>query len=169
MKHAFCPMLVLTLLVGGCSSLTTSRISATPAPVRVAARSSVWGEIPSYRGKGQSFQFPDQVTPTDISGSGRVAVDVLVNRDGTVRDAAIVRASGEPSADKRVVALYRAAHYSLQLRPDDPAPYVVRQTVVLRPLDWASGGGIDYSNYHFSPNYTETYSPTPNTVNGMFR
>lgn len=170
MKTVVHPFLVLALLLGGCSSMSVSRLSPTAPGVSVAKRSSTWGEVPSYNVRGQSFNFASRYTPWDVPGNSVVAVDLLVNRDGTVRDAAVVASSGERSTDKEVVYLYRNARYSLRLAADDPAPYVVRQKVVLRPLALNAGSGVDYGrDYRPSPNYTETYNPTPMTVNGMFR
>jgi len=52
-------------------------------------------------------------------------MDLLVNRDGTVRDVSVVSASGDPRAIDIAVAQARQLVFQARINPNDPAPYVV--------------------------------------------
>ncbi len=121
-------LILLGLLASGCAS-TATRQAAEKAPPEFAPSiglcASPWGDMPTYRQPA-----PPQFGPTSRPGifpdlEGTVVVDILVNRDGTVRDVAIVKSSGQADVDAAAVARARALRYVAKIHPDDPAPYVV--------------------------------------------
>lgn len=69
---------------------------------------------------------------------------MLVERDGRVREVAIVEADGAPGAAKAAYAMMKSARYD-PLPPDGPELYVVRQTVEIKPSTRSSipAGGIN--------------------------
>jgi TonB family protein len=173
MKRRLTVLLALPLLLGACSSFTRSiaQRPEAPAPVRLADRASAWGELPSYDQAGQFFEFSVYVSPSALSGDGTVSIDLLVDRDGSVQEAAIVSSSGHRQADDIAMMLYRNARYSLRLGDGDPAPYVVSQTVVLSSVARDAAKNVDYGrDHHEGPTYTEAHSSeAPNTVHGFPR
>jgi TonB family protein len=182
MKRLLLVLPALSLLLSACSSVNqiTARSSAAPAPIRVADRDSAWGLRPSYDAKGQSFDLSRRnlarhrmAIKDDVPIEGTATVDLLVDREGTVQDAAIVSSSGDRHVDELAIMLYRNARYSLHLKAEDPAPYVVNQTVTLRLSSVVSElpRGVDYGRDHYeAPTYAEGYSSeAPNTVNGFPR
>jgi TonB family protein len=166
MKRTLLPVLALSLLLGACSSATrtSSRLPISPPPVRTADRASAWGERPSYDRKGQYFAITGKNgVQTQLVSSERKnvigEVELLVERDGTVKDAVIVSSSGNADFDRSFVRLCRNAQYSLRLDQDAPAPYVVRQPIAIKYIVSMHHRtiGIDVSDYSQSgpqPNFT---------------
>jgi TonB family protein len=134
MKRFLPPLLALPLLVGACSSVSSSVYPSsaqlpTPPAVRTADLDTAWGKRPSYDHKGQHFYPVKQprINFRNLPGSGTAVVDVLVNRDGTVQDLKLVTSSGNRQSDLLAVEVLRNSRYSLDLTPELPAPYVVRE------------------------------------------
>lgn len=148
------PLLVLTCLLGACSSFSPLRHAQATLPPRPAqlagSKVTVWGERPSYDQGGHHFRGLGR--PTVNTFDFKLTLDLLVNPDGSVHDVAIFESSGNPSLDRRVAARFKDAHYSLRLAPDDPAPHVVRWT-------------IDFSKYN-SPNPDPISIHAHNNLNG---
>ena len=164
MNTKLLPLLALPVLLGACESFNMARLPQTPPPVQLASRATTWGELPTYDMKGQFFKIGPLSSlknfPTEGTG-GRVTIDLLVNRDGTVRALKVTESSGDMKADRAAMELFRNARYTLKLAESDPAPYVVTQTVELKMVVQAgerSRRGIDYGrDFHEAPAYTEGY------------
>lgn len=123
-------LVALGLLLGACSSFQSPAPSAkreVPTAVRAENKITAFGEFPSYDPRGQYFKLFAALREYELGLSGHAIVDVIVNADGTVQDAAIFESSGDPEFDQMALRLYRNSRYSLRLSPGDPAPYVVRQ------------------------------------------
>lgn len=168
-------MTASALLLGACSHLNSARalFPPPPAPVRLADRSTNWGPQPSYDGKGQYFYHMLRPRSRDYVLNGITILELLVNRDGTVQKMAVVSSSGDSATDQVATEMYWRARYSLSLGPDDPAPYVVRQTVVFKNPRGRkpSGGTPDFSLTHqpLPPTTENNNAGNTNTVNGFVR
>lgn len=177
MKRLLPPLLALPLLLGACSNMNSdgARFPVPPAPVRIADRSTNWGPQPSYDGKGQYFYHMSRLSSHEYMLNGVAVLDLLVNRDGTVQKMAVVSSSGDISTDQMATGMYAHARYSLPLGPDDPAPYVVRETVVFKKggvlVNGSAYGPSDYSSTDYYPTSSPQYSDpgNSNTVNGFVR
>jgi TonB family protein len=160
-------------LLGACSSVNSASdpLPTPPPAVRITDSTTVWGKRPSYDPKGQYFI---QVAAPNLHMWVRLlthnvaaTLDLLVNRDGTVQDAAVVESSGDPKTDVAVMAMYRHARYSLPLGPDAPAPYVVRQRFVSKGDANAGTAFFDenpdryHANTVFNDHPTGAPLPTP--------
>lgn len=133
MKSPALLLVALSLLLGACSSFRSPPpvVKRTvPPAVRAENIVTAFGEFPSYKPEGQNFKLYASLRDYEIGLTGRAVVDVIVNADGTVQDAAIVEASGNPTYDEMALRLFRNSRYTLRLAPGDPAPYVVRQEFV---------------------------------------
>ena len=122
------PLAALVLLVGACSSTQSSlNQNGQPVPARAAGTVETrWGSMPSYTcDKGSPIALNPQGIPTPAP-SWAVEVDLLVERDGTVRDVAMHRTSTIPDLDAVLVAKFKEARSVLVLASSDPAPYVIR-------------------------------------------
>ena len=115
-------------------------------PVNTGTRSTAWGELPTYDGTGQSFAYARDLRfpfvpsrPTSVS----VTLDVMVNADGSVKDATVTGGSSDPAFNYTILASYIGARYSLQLGPDYPAPYVVQTKI----------------EFHVPPAFSDTFGP----------
>src|SRR6478736_2501864 len=130
----------LAFLVGACSSPQTSQ-NAQPVPAHPAGTVvTQWGNLPVYTtgDKANPLAFNSPRLPTPTADYYRGEFDLLVERDGTVRDVFIRRSSDFPEADKAIAAQFQAARSRLVLAPSDPAPYVIRYTIV-RNTELAQG------------------------------
>ena len=127
MQRSLLPLVALTLLLGACSS-TQSAKNTQPLPAQIIGTvETPWGEMPTYKFKGHAFVLnPDRAQAPLLAGV--VVVDVLVERDGTVRDVFVRNASGYPVVDSLVVARFKDSRSRLVLAPTDPAPYVIRDS-----------------------------------------
>lgn len=129
------PLLALSLLLGACSSFQSSHYHAkspSPPPIQAGIKVTPWGELPSYEQAGHFFKSWANLRPSEVNLSGRVVVEVLVKADGTVRDVALFESSGNPEVDRLTLRMYKYSRYSLRLDEGDPAPHVVRQTIMLQ-------------------------------------
>ncbi len=176
MKRLLPFVLALPLLLGACSSINPAgaRRPAPPAPIRIADRSTIWGELPSYDEKGQYFYHMSRLSSHQYKLDGVAVLDLLVNRDGTIQKMAVVASSGDAATDQMAMSMYRHARYSLPLEPDAPASYVVRQTIVFRNVATNNGsayGPSDYSSSDYYPTSSPQYQNpgNSNTVNGFVR
>ena len=166
-------MITSVLLLGACASApSTGHASAAPdrgyAP-KTGTLATTWGELPTYGHQpGDLRQFKDQFSwlPVFFAGIDNSAtVDVLVNRDGTVRAVAIVRSSGDPDKDASVLSRINGVRITTIIAPGDPAPYVFRTMVALQKNP-GNSSSLDYYSY------TSPQSQNPgnsNTVNDFVR
>jgi TonB family protein len=154
MKLQVLLLVALSFLLGACSSFRSPPPVAkrtVPPAVRAENKITTFGELPSYDPRGQYFKLYTSLREYERALNGRAVVDVIVNADGTVQDAAIFESSGDPAVDEMALRLYKNSRYSLRLSPGDPAPYVVRQQfLALNPHRVQSIG--------VGPNYTDTSS-----------
>ena len=174
MKSKLLPLFALPFMLAGCNHVIVTQVPQTPAPVQLASRATAWGELPTYDRKGQFFVIGAPPVSRNFPADGTVTIDLLVNRDGTVRAAKVTESSGDMNADRAAIDLYRNARYTLKLADSDPAPYVVSQTVVLNLMaqDRESfRDSTDYGrDYHYGPTYTEgNQMGASNDVNGFPR
>lgn len=148
MKTPLLPLLALSILLGACSSAQSAKTATKPAPppaARAESKVTSFGEFPSYDPRGQHFKLLTHRRDYEAVKEGRAVVDVIVNADGTVQDAAIFESSGDPTFDEMAIRLYKNSRYSLRLAPGDLAPYVVRQNFETRqgaPLNTADGSKL---------------------------
>jgi len=183
MKKIFVPLLASSLLLGACSSATqySARLPKAPPAVRVADRVTVWGERPAYDQKGQYFFSSTRRSSDDLPPQGTATIDLLVNRSGRVKDVAIVTSSGNPKLDRAFIVTYRHSHYSLRLRSDAAAPYVVRETVSYKrafaKVDSSNSivigsvpyvHGSDYTAYAAPTEYAENWDHPTNSYPQLF-
>ncbi len=176
MKRLLLTVLALPFLLGACSSLKTSRapLPTPPAAVRTADQPTVWGTLPSYSTMGQYFVplRSTRVARVNAAGQGTAVLDLLVNRDGTVKDAAIVTSSGAEKTDLAAEEMCRQARYSLPLGPDAPAPYVVRLAVTIKSRIVAQNDGPVYFNLNndYGPHSAQNFTVgSANIINGFPR
>ena len=161
------------LLLCACTSAPSTGHASTTDRSAYATKTgtlaTAWGQLPTYGHQpGDLRQFKDQFSwlPVFFAGIDNSAtVDVLVNRDGTVRDVAIVRSSGDPDKDSSVLSRISGVRITTNIAPGDPAPYVFRTVVALQknPGDSSS---LDYYSYT-SPQGQDPGNS--NTVNGFVR
>jgi len=149
----------LALLVGACSSPQTSQ-KAQPVPAqRAGTFATLWGDLPTYttgyKANPLVLNSPRLLTPAADYYRGEF--DLLVERDGTVRDVAIRQASDFPEADQAIAAQFQAARSRLVLAPSDPAPYVIRYTLV-RNTELVQAR-IDTPLYASSRDHPDFYRP----------
>jgi TonB family protein len=156
------PVLLATcMLLAACSSIKPPQplSSAPPHPVLTGNRVTVWGEFPSYETTGHYFQLHNR-RPRNLALSGHAVVDILVNADGTIRDAAIFESSGDPEVDALALRLYKTSRYSLRLPSGQPAPHVVRQDFLVRTHMREPSLRLDATNYReLGPNVTPPAFP----------
>lgn len=121
-------MALLGLLAAGCTSTATHHATEGGPPEYAPSTglcASPWGDLPTYRQPALP-QFGPTFRPGNFPDlEGTVVVDILVDRDGTVRDVAVVKSSGRADVDAAAVVRARALRYAAKIHPDDPAPYVV--------------------------------------------
>lgn len=128
MTKRFFPFIALTFLLGACSSTQSAR-NTQPLPARAAGIVvTPWGEMPTYKFKGNAFVLNPHRAPAPRV-LGVVEVDVLVERDGTVRDVFVRRGTGYAAIDSIVTARFKESRSRLLLAPTDPAPYVIRDSL----------------------------------------
>jgi TonB family protein len=178
MKRILPPLLTLPILLGACSTAYRSSAQLPESPaVRTADLDTAWGKRPSYDQKGQYFYpvKPRADNLRDEPGSGGVVVDVLVNRDGTVKYLALVTSSGSRWLDGLAVEVLRESRYSLILTPELPAPYVVRHKFNFytgtedHDTSYSSGNGYNTGSID-TRNSPQSDDPgNSNTVNGFTR
>jgi TonB family protein len=161
MKNHAMVLLAIFAIQSGCSSFKPPQplSSASEKPVRAANRVTIWGDFPSYENTGHYFRLDNR--RHRIKGlNGRAVVDILVNADGTIRDAALFESSGSPEVDALALRLYRNSRYSLRLAPGLPTPHVVRQDFIVRDHEREPPLRIDATNYGtLGPNVTPPAFP----------
>lgn len=157
MKLILPPLLVLPLLLGACAS-SQQPGKETAAGSNGFARQSgplatAWGELPTYSHQPadlREFKGRFSWLPVLLAGIDNTAtVDVLVNRDGTVRDVAIVGSSGNPAKDSTVKPSLDGVRITTKIAPEDPAPYVLRTLVVFHKFP-AYGPAFAYTQSRYT-------------------
>jgi TonB family protein len=126
MKLHALPLVALSLLLGACNTTRTTAQSSVPPPVQTGTKVTAWGELPTYDPAG--YIFTGMRAPVRAI-TGTVSLDLKVGFDGRVEDIAVFESSGNTEVDRAIVHQFKKARYTLQLRPEDPAPYVVRLTI----------------------------------------
>jgi TonB family protein len=160
-------MIAAALLLGGCaSSPSTGRKGYAPQTGELATK---WGKLPTYRHQSAELrEFKQQFSwlPAFFAGIDHTAkVDVLVNRDGTVRDVAIIASSGDSGHDASVLGRLQGVRITMKIAPEDPAPYVYRTVVAFQKNRWDTT--ISASNFYPQTNYAEQpVSPPPSLLVG---
>jgi TonB family protein len=156
-------MVTSALLLGACaSSPSTGHAPATSRNVyapKTGTLATAWGQLPTYGLQPMDLrQFKAQFSwlPVFFAGIDNSAtVDVLVNRDGTVRDVAIVRSSGDSDKDASVRARLDGVRITTRIALEDPAPYVFRTLVVFQKNPWettiAAGSYFPLTHYAEQP------------------
>jgi len=136
MNRSIIPLTALTFLLGACSSTPTqSAHRPQPLPAQSAGTlQTAWGELPTYRTADSEFPFvltpyPGFKTPTELRPDDAPVVDVLVDRDGSIKDVKVHTSSGFEAVDIYAINRFVGARARLQIAPTDPAPYVIRQTM----------------------------------------
>lgn len=136
MKALTLTVFALTCLLSACSTSTptaSNRAAPPPGPaIPTGTKVTAWGELPTYDAEGHRFKNMRAPYAGRAPLNGKATLDLLVNPDGTVEDVAVFESSGNAVFDRAVCAQFEKARYTLKLGPDDPAPYVVRLTIVLQ-------------------------------------
>lgn len=123
MRPTLLPLLALALLAAACSS--TSQTSATPH-YRTGTLATKWGDLPTYSPTPQPFAIRLERPSPDLSGEA--VVDVLLDRNGRVKDWNVV-SSADNNAFQRGVGVWLKDHrMGPRLAASEPAPYVLRVT-----------------------------------------
>lgn len=128
MKRSLLPLVALTVLLGACNTTPTASQRVIPA-TSTGTRATAWGNLPTYDQRHHRFKNLSGRPPA-TAFNGPVALDMLVNRDGSVQGITLVQSSGNQRVDEVIKKRFTTGRYTLLLGPDDPAPYVVRQYVV---------------------------------------
>lgn len=116
-----------TFALAGCE---TTSVAPPAAPIVLGTETTPWGVLPRY---AQGHLKPNSnFRPGGAPPPGKVVADVLVEREGKVREVAIVEADGAPGAAKAAYAMLMSGSY-LPLPADGPELYVVRQTIEIKP------------------------------------
>ena len=93
-------------------------------------KATAWGELPTYDPTGHKFT---GMRAPVRAVTGTISLDLKVGFDGRIEDIAVFESSGNTDVDRVLVDQFKKARYSLKLRPEDPAPYVVRITMHIEP------------------------------------
>jgi len=144
--------LAFSVFAGACSS-PQSAFNAKPVPAQPAGiMVTQWGSLPAYTTgtKENPLVLNSAQLPTPTADYYRGDFDLLVERDGTVRDVSIRQSSAFPDADKAIAAKFQAARSRLALASSDQAPYVIRYTVV-RNRELARNDTYIYTTADYSP------------------
>lgn len=138
MKTWLLALAALPFVAGACSNTTASLPPQTVSAVPAGTLQTAWGVLPTYRaenGKSGPFAFSPKSlrnvsAPVELSAEDTfvVVLDVLVNRDGSVRDVKVQTSSGTTRVDHFTMNRLVGAKSLLQLAATDPAPYVIRYT-----------------------------------------
>ena len=142
--------LILSLMVAGCSSPDAkTKMHATEPEYAPSTGlcASPWGDLPTYKQPARAAVRSEFRPVQTHNLKGTVVVDILVNRDGTVREVAVVKSSGKPDVDAAAVARARAFRFAAKIHPDDPAPYVVPEIKLRFDTEDGPGEPVSYP-YH---------------------
>lgn len=153
-------MMASALLLGACTSSQslghTSAAGSNGYAQKTGELATTWGKLPTYSLQPTDLrQFKDQFSwlPVFFAGIDNTAlVDVLVDRDGTVRDVSIIESSGDPEKDSTVQPRLAGVRIMTKIAPKDPAPYVLRTLVVFSKNPWDTH--ISANNYFRPDHYT---------------
>lgn len=155
MNRSLIPLAALALLAGACSSTQTSQ-NAQPAPARPAGTVvTQWGTLPAYTAGdgGNPLDLNPKHLPVPRANYYQAEFDLLVERDGTVRDVFVRNPSALPAVDKTAAAKFKEARSRLVLSPSDPAPYLIQYTLVRKtePAFVLNGAPLQYHNTEPGP------------------
>lgn len=148
--RALAILLSLPLFAAGCTTADKGTGASTAEPEFAQSTglcASPWGDLPTYR-QPAGATVRSEFKPGRVSGiKGTVVVDVLVNRDGTVRDVAVVKSSGDSAVDAAAKAWAFSFRYAAKIHPDDPAPYVVPEVKLHFDQVESPGPPVSYPFY----------------------
>ena len=96
----------------------------TAAHYRTGTISSKWGELPTYSPTPEPFTI--RIERSDPNLSGEAVVDLLVERDGRVKDWHVVSSPDNHSFQRGVAVWLRDFRVGPRLAESEPAPYVLR-------------------------------------------
>ncbi len=141
-------------LLGACASTQAPGHASVSSGAGYAHKTgelvTAWGKLPTYSHQSTDLrQFKAQFSrlPAFFAGIENTAtVDVLVNRDGTVRDVAIIKGSGYLDKDASVKDRLEGVHLTTKIAPEDAAPYVFRTVVTFQKTRGEYDGSA--SNYY---------------------
>jgi hypothetical protein len=128
MKSSPALLLAATLLVAGCVTEQPPTPPATP-PTALGSDTTPWGVLPRY--EGARLRPKTGFSRTAPPAPGEVVADVLVEREGKVREVKIVEVNGSAATARTALAMLQSGTYE-PLPADGPELYVVRQTIVLK-------------------------------------
>jgi TonB family protein len=156
MNRYLIPLAALALAAGACSSNTASsfRTAKPVAAVPAGTLQTPWGELPTYlpvQEKAPKFAFKHmggirEARETDVPLNGTAVLDVLVDRDGSIRDVKVQTSSGIAALDHKAVNSFVGAHSLLQVAEKNPAPYVVRFAYTIKTVALATGQDSSFQN-----------------------
>lgn len=134
MKRSLLPLIVLALAAGACSSHTASLPPKSFAAVPAGTLQTAWGKMPTYRAESGLFPFAFDrkrivAPPSELRSGDTTVLDVLVDRNGSVRDVKVHTSSGVDVVDRFMMNRFVGARSLLQVAAADAAPYVIRQTL----------------------------------------
>ena len=150
MNRYLIPLAALALMTGACSSPQTSQ-NAQPVPAHPAGTAvTQWGSLPIYTAdEGNPLVLNPQHLPVPRADYYKADFDLLVERDGTVRDVFVRNPSGFPAVDETAAAQFKEARSRLVLAPSDPAPYVIRYTLVRKTE--VAGTAVPFQYHNTDP------------------
>jgi hypothetical protein len=135
MKTWLLALVALPFVAGACSNTTASLPPKTLTAVSAGTLQTAWGPLPTYQAENgrAPFRFDrsriaNLAAPAELREGDKVVLDVLVNRDGTIRDVKVQTSSGTTKVDHFTMNRFVGAKSQLLLAANDPAPYVIRYT-----------------------------------------
>lgn len=117
---------------------------------RTGVLATAWGDLPTYQ--VELRQLPVHRAPPPRGLNGTVTMDLLVDRDGSVKEMAIVQSSGDARIDHTVQSEFVGARFATKIAPGDPAPYAFRVT---RTFHDDGKEPIASNEYSFAPTYAK--------------
>jgi len=122
------PLFALAFLAGACSSPQSAKKSPSPQAKAAGTVETHWGNLPAYtseQGKG-ALVFDKEAIRLPVVAAYHVKVDLLVDRDGRIKDVAVRESSGVPEIDAIVAQRFKQSRSRMVLDPTDAAPYVLQ-------------------------------------------
>ncbi|HYC70064.1 MAG TPA: energy transducer TonB [Opitutaceae bacterium] len=128
-------LFIAAAFAAGCG--TTPSVPPQP-PVALGEDSTPWGVLPRYEARMRPGSWFNR---GGTSAPGTVVADVLVERDGKVREVKIIEVVGSALTARQALATLKDSRYA-PLPPDGPELYVVRQIIETKagPRSAISGG-----------------------------
>jgi hypothetical protein len=122
MRPILLPLLALALMAGAC---TTTSISRTPA-YRTGIVFSKWGELPTYSPTPNPVAVRLERSDPDLSGEA--VVDLLLDRDGHVKDWDVVSSEDDHAFQRGIAVWVRDLRVGPRLAASEPDRHVLRIT-----------------------------------------